>query len=152
NRAGTDAQGPPGAVRRRPVRRLPGHPGEPAWRLDRCQRVTQGWPGGGLLIARRQRGAHPAVAMFARMLRLKERSMLKSLLFALLAAAALATQAQERPDHAVPDAQAIAAERVARNYHQRIAAQIADSGQARDLALAAVLRDLAVADPREPSQ
>lgn len=78
--------------------------------------------------------------------------MLKSLLFALLAAAALATQAQERPDHVVPDAQAIAAERVARNYHERIAAQIADSGQARDLALAAVLRDLAVADPREPSQ
>src|SRR5690606_9647508 len=104
------------------------------------------------LMAPRQRGAHPAVAMFARMLRLKERSMLKSLLFALLAAAALATQAQERPDHVVPDAQAIAAERVARNYHERIAAQIADSGQARDVALGAGRRDLAVADPRERAQ
>lgn len=78
--------------------------------------------------------------------------MLKPLLFAVLAAASLATQAQERPDQAVPDAQAIAAERVARNYHQRIAAQIAGSGQARDLALAAVLRELAVADPRDRSQ
>lgn len=78
--------------------------------------------------------------------------MLKPLLFALLAAAALAAQAQERPDQANPDAQAIAAERVARNYHQRIAAQIAGSGQARDLALAAVLRELAVADPRQPPQ
>ena len=42
------------------------------------------------------------------------------------------------------NAQAIAAERVARNYHQRIAAQIADSGQARDLALADGQRRIAV--------
>src|SRR5690606_40653580 len=43
------------------------------------------------------------------------------------------------------DALAVAAERVARNYHLRIAVEIAASGEPRDLALAAVLHAMATA-------
>ena len=69
-----------------------------------------------------------------------------------LAALALPLHAQQRSAQADQlDAQAIAAERVWRNYQQRIAVAIAGSGQTRDLALAAVLQDVATADPDQPS-
>ena len=48
-------------------------------------------------------------------------------------------------------AQAIAAERAARNYHARIAAGIAASGQPRDLALASVLRMIAIEEMGQPA-
>lgn len=79
--------------------------------------------------------------------------MLKPLLFALIAACALPLHAQERSTGAGPDqldAQAVAAERVARNYHQRIAVILAQGGQPRDLALAATLRELADAGQDAP--
>ena len=71
--------------------------------------------------------------------------MLKPLLFVLLVACAAPLQAQQRPDAAQADALAVAAERVARNYHLRIAVEIAASGEPRDLALAAVLHGMATA-------
>lgn len=48
-------------------------------------------------------------------------------------------------------AQAIAAERAARNYHARIAAGIAASGQPRDRALASVLRMIAIEEMGQPA-
>lgn len=66
-----------------------------------------------------------------------------------LAALALPLQAQQpqQPPAAAgrPDARAVAVERVARNYHRRIAVAMAEGGQPRDLALAAILHDLAAA-------
>lgn len=44
------------------------------------------------------------------------------------------------------NAQAVAADRVMRNYHLRVAAELPAAGQARDLALAATLHRLATAD------
>jgi len=74
---------------------------------------------------------------------------------ALLAAAALSTLAPalraQEPAAQAEQARAVAAERVARNYHERVASQIAASGQARDLALAAVLRRIAIDGPDGPA-
>src|SRR5690554_5194905 len=68
------------------------------------------------------------------------------------AALMLPLHAQQRSAQAGQvDAQAIAAERVWRNYQQRIAVAIGGGGQPRDLALAAVLQDVATADPEQPS-
>ena len=65
-----------------------------------------------------------------------------------LAALAPSLHAQQPPAQAQPiDAQAVAAERVWRNYQQRIAVLLAESGQPRELALAAVLRDMTANDP-----
>ena len=78
--------------------------------------------------------------------------MLRKVGFAIvLLGLSLAAQAQQRTDTGATDARAVAAERVARNYHQRIAVEIAGSGQARDLALAAALQDMATADPEQGS-
>lgn len=61
-----------------------------------------------------------------------------------LAACAPSLHAQQPSAQGQPtDAQAVAAERVWRNYQQRIAVLLAETGQPRDLALAAVLRDMA---------
>lgn len=69
------------------------------------------------------------------------------LLILLLAACALSVQAQERPaDQPRIDAQAVAVERVTRNWHLRIGVALAESGQPRDLALAALLQELAAGD------
>ncbi|AOH35708.1 hypothetical protein BGP89_04500 [Luteimonas sp. JM171] len=67
---------------------------------------------------------------------------------ALLASPTLARAQQPGAEPA--QAQAIAAERVARNHHERIAAEIAASGQARDFALASVLRTIALERIGEP--
>ncbi|MGY0633508.1 hypothetical protein [Luteimonas sp. A478] len=68
-------------------------------------------------------------------------------LLVLLFAVSLPLQAQQP---SVPagqvDVQAIAAERVWRNYQQRTAVLLAASGQPRDLALAAILQDMANID------
>ncbi|MEN1943090.1 hypothetical protein WCE55_04400 [Luteimonas sp. MJ293] len=69
-------------------------------------------------------------------------------LLVLLFAVSLPLQAQQPSAPAGQvDAQAIAAERVWRNYQQRTAVLLAASGQPRDLALAAVLHDVANMDP-----
>lgn len=61
-----------------------------------------------------------------------------------LAAFAPSLQAQLPPAGGDPgDARAVASERVARNYHRRIAVAMAGDGQPRDLALAAILHDMA---------
>ena len=64
-----------------------------------------------------------------------------------LAAFAPSLHAQQPSGQGQPaDAQAVAAERVWRNYQQRVAVLLAETGQPRDLALAAVLQDLASVD------
>lgn len=64
-----------------------------------------------------------------------------------LAALAAPLQAQQAPARAGQvDVQAVAAERVWRNYQRRVAVELAESGQPRELALAAVLQDLANSD------
>ena len=73
--------------------------------------------------------------------------MLRPLLFILLAAGMLPLHAQQPAAQAPQvDARAVAAERVWRNYQQRIAVVMAETGQPRELALAAVLHDFANAD------
>lgn len=74
--------------------------------------------------------------------------MIQRLLLALaLAASALPLHAQQGPTpSAGVDAQAVAAQRVWRNYQQRVAVLLADTDQPRDLALAAVLQDMASLD------
>lgn len=69
--------------------------------------------------------------------------MARQLLIFLLSACALALQAQERTAPEPAGAQAAAIERVTRNWHLRIGVALAESGRPRDLALAALLHDLA---------
>ena len=74
--------------------------------------------------------------------------MIQRLLLAVaLAAVALPLQAQQAPaQDPQADAQAVAAQRVWRNYQQRVAVLLAETGQPRDLALAAVLEELTSVD------
>src|SRR5690606_12300585 len=76
------------------------------------------------------------------------RPMIQRLFLALACAAfALPLQAQQQAaQDPQADVQAVAAQRVWRNYQQRVAALLAETGQPRDLALAAVLHDLASID------
>lgn len=72
--------------------------------------------------------------------------MLRPLLVVLLAVS-MPLQAQPSASPAGPaDAQAVAAERVWRNYQQRTAVLLAAGGEPRDLALAAILQELANVD------